>query len=153
LRRTKHYEWHELLSKDTAASKKKKPTNAKTASNPMEQTAETKTTTVKPSSSKAASTKTSAIPRLYSSDRDWDLIEKMITEEEIEKPEGSEEAMNKLFAQIYANADTETQRDMVKSYQTSGGVLSTNWNEVETTDKGLEWKNWEGDKLPMKDDD
>ena len=44
----------------------------------------------------------------------------------------------------------------------SGGTcLSTNWNEVEKTDyeserqapKGMEWKNYEGDKLPMKDDD
>jgi len=50
---------------------------------------------------------------------------------------------------------------MVKSFQTSGGtVLSTNWDEVGKTDyekerqapKGMEWKTWEGDKLPQKDD-
>lgn len=51
---------------------------------------------------------------------------------------------------------------MIKSYQTSGGtVLSTNWNEVSQKNyederqapKGMEWKNWEGDRLPQKDDD
>jgi len=48
---------------------------------------------------------------------------------------------------------------MVKSMQTSGGtVLSTNWDEVKESDyekervapKGMEWKNYEGDKLKMK---
>lgn len=70
--------------------------------------------------------------------------------------------MNKLFQNIYGNADPEKKRAMVKSFQTSGGtVLSTNWDEVSKTDyekerqapKGMEWKNWEGEKLPQKDND
>jgi len=49
-------------------------------------------------------------------------------------------------------------RAMNKSFQTSGGtVLSTNWNEVAVKDyenerqapTGMEWKTWEGDKLPQ----
>jgi SGS domain len=51
---------------------------------------------------------------------------------------------------------------MVKSYQTSGGtVLSTNWSEVKDKNyeeerqapKGMEWRTYEGDKLPQKEDD
>jgi hypothetical protein len=100
--------------------------------------------------------------RAYASHRDWDAIEKNIeAQEKQEKPQG-DEAMNALFQQIYAGASEETKRAMVKSYQTSGGtVLSTNWDEVGKTDyekertapKGMEWKNWEGDKLPMKKED
>jgi hypothetical protein len=100
--------------------------------------------------------------RPYTSHRDWDAIEKNIeAQEKQEKPQG-DEAMNALFQQIYAGASEETKRAMVKSYQTSGGtVLSTNWDEVGKTDyekertapKGMEWKNWEGDKLPMKKED
>ena len=51
---------------------------------------------------------------------------------------------------------------MNKSFQTSGGtVLSTNWKEVGEKDyekerqapKGVEWRNWEGKKLPQVKDD
>jgi suppressor of G2 allele of SKP1 len=100
--------------------------------------------------------------RPYSSRRDWNAIDRSISEQlDAEKPEG-DEALNALFQQIYRNANEDTRRAMVKSMQTSGGTcLSTNWGEVEKTDyekerqapKGMEWKNYEGKKLPMKEDD
>ena len=51
---------------------------------------------------------------------------------------------------------------MNKSFSQSGGtVLSTSWDEVEKADylkdrtapDGMEWKTWDGDKIPMKEKD
>ncbi|OEU09464.1 chaperone binding protein, partial [Fragilariopsis cylindrus CCMP1102] len=121
LRKVDAFEWHELLGKVD---------ESKIA------------TTVSNDTNKA---------RPYVGHRDWDAIERNIIEEEKkEKPEG-DEAMNKLFKQIYADASEDTRRAMVKSFQTSGGtVLSTNWDEVKKKDyekertapDGVEWKNW-----------
>ncbi|KAI9599246.1 SGS domain-containing protein [Syncephalis fuscata] len=57
----------------------------------------------------------------------WD---KVVRETEQDKEAGGDE-VNQLFQQIYANADPDTRRAMIKSFTESGGTsLSTNWEEV-----------------------
>ena len=140
LRKVEPHEWHDLLGKggDDEEEETKVEINEKDV--PIVDSSKT---------------------RPYASHRDWDAIERNLKlQEEREIPEG-EEAVNKLFRDIYSKADDDTKRAMIKSYQTSGGtVLSTNWSEVANTDyeakrtapKGMEWKNWEGDKLKQKED-
>ena len=101
-----------------------------------------------------SSTKTNKeVPKIYSgSNKDWSRVDRWCKEElEKEKPQG-EAALQKLFENIYKNADEDTRRAMNKSYQTSGGtVLSTNWNEVEKEDyektkkapDGMEFRKWD----------
>jgi suppressor of G2 allele of SKP1 len=82
---------------------------------------------------------------------DFNELEQMAKKiEEEDKPQG-DQALQKLFQSIYKDADEDTRRAMIKSYQTSGGtVLSTNWKEVKDTDyektksppKGCEFQDW-----------
>lgn len=172
LRKSKSQEWHELLKRASSIGGKKskipkKQTKANAAvadiDNATDATTSTNTTDAM-DASEVVDTKSSTtkIPGPYASHRDWNSIEKDIENElEQEKPAG-DDAMNVLFQQIFKDADPDTRKAMIKSYQTSGGtVLSTNWKEVKEKDyeaertapKGVEWKTWEGKKLPMKDDD
>ncbi len=44
-------------------------------------------------------------------------------------------AVMRFFKQLYSDADEDTRRAMMKSYQESGGTaLSTNWKEVAEKD-------------------
>ena len=138
LKKKEAYNWNDLLKGDLIGEPKIVP----------------------PTRRPAASTTNTSTP--YASARDWNRLEKeMEAELEKDKPEG-EEALNKLFKDIYGKATPETRRAMNKSFQTSGGtVLSTNWGEVGTTDyedpdvrqapAGMEWKSWEGKKMPQKE--
>ena len=60
-------------------------------------------------------------------------IEKELKDDK-SNPEGND-AMMSLFKEIYANANEDTKKAMIKSYSTSGGtVFSTNWDEVKVKD-------------------
>ncbi|KAH6557695.1 hypothetical protein KP509_1Z100300 [Ceratopteris richardii] len=82
--------------------------------------------------------------------KDWDRLEaEMIKEEKDEKLEG-DAALNKLFKDIYRNADEDTKRAMNKSFvESNGTVLSTNWKDVGkkyvegSPPSGMEMKKWE----------
>ncbi|KAM5536226.1 hypothetical protein V8D89_010125 [Ganoderma adspersum] len=62
---------------------------------------------------------------------------------------GGDAAVNEFFQKLYADADEDTRRAMMKSYSESGGTtLSTNWDEVGKgpvevkPPEGSEWKKW-----------
>jgi len=87
--------------------------------------------------------------------KNWEGITKNILSCEKEKTTeqdpniGGDSAVNTFFQQIFANADDDTRRAMMKSFQESGGTtLSTNWEEVKQgrvegkAPEGSEFKKW-----------
>jgi len=79
--------------------------------------------------------------------KNWDKIVDEATKND--KAEG-EEALNKVFQDIFSNGNDEQKRAMMKSFTESGGtVLSTNWDEVGKSKvkgsppQGLEMHNWD----------
>merc|ERR1711970_122027 len=93
------------------------------------------------------------VSKPHNTTKDWDKIGKEAEEEfkkDVEEG-GGEAALQQMFKNIYANANAETQRAMMKSFQESNGtVLSTNWNEVgkEKVEMkppdSMEYRKWEG---------
>ncbi|KXN90050.1 hypothetical protein AN958_05055 [Leucoagaricus sp. SymC.cos] len=87
--------------------------------------------------------------------KNWEGISDEILKAEKEKTTeedpnvGGDSTLNSFFQKIYADADEDTRRAMVKSFSESGGTtLSTNWDEIrqkKTEVKppaGAEWKKW-----------
>jgi suppressor of G2 allele of SKP1 len=66
--------------------------------------------------------------------KDWNAIEREIAEDEASQKSGGDDVMG-FFRTIFANADEDTKRAMMKSYVESGGkALSTNWEDVGSKD-------------------
>ncbi|KAJ4950443.1 hypothetical protein NE237_027275 [Protea cynaroides] len=81
---------------------------------------------------------------------DWDKLEAEVKKEEKEEKLEGDAALNRLFQDIYKDADEDTQRAMRKSFvESHGTVLSTNWKEVGakkvegSPPDGMELKKWE----------
>ncbi|KAF6162151.1 hypothetical protein GIB67_008280 [Kingdonia uniflora] len=81
---------------------------------------------------------------------DWDKLEAQVKKEEKEEKLDGDAAVNKLFRDIYQDADDDMKRAMSKSYlESNGTVLSTNWKDVgakkveSTPPDGMEVKKWE----------
>jgi len=77
--------------------------------------------------------------------KNWDQVVAQVEEEKLE----GEQALNKVFQDIYGKGSEEQRRAMIKSFVESGGtVLSTNWDEVGqgevkgTPPKGMEMRNY-----------
>jgi len=87
--------------------------------------------------------------------KNWDGISTKILESDKEKTTeedpnvGGDSTLNGFFQKIFGDADDDTKRAMMKSYQESGGThLSTNWGEVSkatvpvSPPQDSEWKKW-----------
>ncbi|EFJ24194.1 hypothetical protein SELMODRAFT_271108 [Selaginella moellendorffii] len=83
-------------------------------------------------------------------EKNWDKLEAEVKKEEKDEKLEGDAALNKLFREIYGNADEDTRRAMNKSFvESNGTVLSTNWKEVGSkkiagsAPQGMEMKKWE----------
>ncbi|XP_067134798.1 protein SGT1 homolog [Centruroides vittatus] len=92
---------------------------------------------------------TSKYPSSRPEKKDWDKIVVDIKKEEAEEKLEGEAALNQLFQKIYSEGSDEVKKAMNKSFmESSGTVLSTNWNEVSEKKvevkppDGMEWKKW-----------
>ena len=87
--------------------------------------------------------------------KNWDgITEEILSSDKAITPDqdpntGGDSTVNEFFQKLYADADEDTKRAMMKSYSESGGTtLSTNWDEVGKgrievkPPEGSEWKKW-----------
>ncbi|KAI9291091.1 SGS-domain-containing protein [Neoconidiobolus thromboides FSU 785] len=98
---------------------------------------------------KKATTDAPRYPSSSKNAKNWDQLATKI-EKELAEEEKDHENVNAAFQQIYANADDDTRKAMMKSYIESNGTsLSTNWEEVSkkkmeiNPPDGLVAKKWE----------
>ncbi|GAV76136.1 TPR_1 domain-containing protein/CS domain-containing protein/SGS domain-containing protein/TPR_11 domain-containing protein [Cephalotus follicularis] len=89
-------------------------------------------------------------PSSKSKTRDWDKLEAQVKKEEKEEKLEGDAGLNKLFRDIFQNADEDTRRAMNKSFlESHGTVLSTDWKDVGSkkvegsAPEGMEMKKWE----------
>ncbi|EEF51253.1 chaperone binding protein, putative [Ricinus communis] len=82
--------------------------------------------------------------------KDWDKLEAEVKKEEKDERLDGDAALNKMFRDIYQNADEDMRRAMMKSFvESSGTVLSTDWKEVGSkkvegsAPEGMEMRKWE----------
>jgi len=105
--------------------------------------------------STATFTPTPDPPGVRKPKKNWEGITTTILSSEGEKSVdqdpnvGGDTTLNSFFQKIFADADDDTKKAMMKSYQESGGTtLSTNWDEVRRNKvevkppTGSEWKKW-----------
>lgn len=79
-----------------------------------------------PTAAAAAAAPAAAAPQVPRPRSKWDALHV-----EDEPPAGGDAELNAFFQKLYADADDDTRRAMVKSFQESNGTaLSTNWAEV-----------------------
>ena len=118
------------------------PTSSRTGPKNWDKLADSFTKSKNPSKSKSNNNDSESMP---SADADEDEDEDM----KIDDNDFEGDEVNGFFKQLYAGADPDTRRAMMKSYQESNGTaLSTNWAEVgkgtvETSPPdGMEAKKW-----------
>ncbi|KAL0015881.1 hypothetical protein SO802_002950 [Lithocarpus litseifolius] len=72
-----------------------------------------------------------AYPSSMPRKRDWDKLEAQVKQEEKEEKLDGDAGVNRMFQDIYLNADEDMRRAMSKSFMESNGtVLSTDWTDV-----------------------
>ncbi|KAI0296167.1 SGS domain-containing protein [Russula brevipes] len=107
-------------------------------------------------SSSASTPATKAGTTLPQARKNWDSVTKTILDSETAKTSADDpnvsgdSTLNEFFQSLFSNADEDTKRAMMKSFQESGGTaLSTNWEDVKKAPvpikapAGSEARKWE----------